>query len=80
MTDRNRNEDQQPNRGQQSSDGSRRESPDMADDRGMGRDRRSFSGDREHDELGSEMEDDLAVEDSENLDEDEFGGSGRSNR
>jgi hypothetical protein len=81
MTDRTRNQNQ-PDRGQQpSQDRSRRESPDMADDRGMTRDRRSFSGDREHDELGSEMEDDLALEDSDDLDMDDgFGGSGQSER
>ena len=44
----------------------------VADDRGVGgdRDRRSFSGDREYDELGSEMEDDLGYEDA----DDELGG------
>jgi hypothetical protein len=29
----------------------------VADDRGLDRERRSFNGDREYDELGSEMED-----------------------
>jgi hypothetical protein len=67
MTDRNRNvHDQEPEE-QQSSNRAPRDSRDMADDRGIARDRRSFSGDREHDELGSEMEDDLAVEDRDDL-------------
>jgi hypothetical protein len=49
-----------------------------ADDRGLtDRDRRGFSGDREHDELGSEMEDTEAIEDTEDVDEDL---GGRSNR
>jgi hypothetical protein len=63
MTDRNRNE---TNRAHQSSTGGQG-SPDRADDRGIDRDRRSFSGDREHDELGSEMEDDRAVEDRDDM-------------
>ena len=54
---------------------------DSADDRGLGRDRdrRSFSGDREHDELGSEIDDNRAVEDNEDVDE-ELGGPDRSER
>ena len=78
MTDRNRHQTQ--NRGQQSSESAHREAPDMADDRGLGRDRRSFSGDREHDELGSEMEDDLAVEDRDDMRMDDgLGGPDREN-
>ena len=79
MTDRNR--DQQQDIEQQSSESTRRETPDTADDRGVDRERRSFSGDREHDELGSEMEDDLAVDDSDEMDMDDgLGGPGRSER
>lgn len=80
MTERNRNES--PNRShQQSSESVRRDSPEMADDRGIDRDRRSFSGDREHDELGSEMEDDLAVEDSDDMNMDDgLGGPDRNDR
>jgi hypothetical protein len=63
MTDRTRRQDQR--HGPQSSDG--RVPSDTADDRGLERDRRSFSGDREHDELGSEMEDERAVEDGDDL-------------
>jgi hypothetical protein len=54
-----------------------------ADDRGMGsaRERRSFSGDREHDELGSEMEDDRATEDSDDMSMDDgLGGPDRHER
>jgi hypothetical protein len=45
----------------------------VADDRGLERERRSFNGDREYDELGSEMED-LGFEAA----DDEYGGPGRS--
>ena len=61
MTDRNRQESQ--NRGQQQSSAL----PEMADDRGIDRERRSFSGDREHDELGSEMEDERVDADSDDM-------------
>lgn len=60
MTDRNRTET--PRREHQSSSGEY-PSPDIANDRA----RRSFSGDREHDELGSEMEDDRASDDSDDM-------------
>ena len=73
MSDRNRHEWQ--DRGQQSS-----QLPEVADDRGLDRDRRSFSGDREHDELGSEMEDNRAVEDSDDMAMDDgLGGPDREN-
>jgi hypothetical protein len=77
MTDRKRHD--VPTRGQQqSSDGHFRESPDSADDRGLNRDRRSFSGDREHDELGSEMEDDFAADASDDMNMDDgLGGPAR---
>jgi hypothetical protein len=64
MTDRNRT---LTDRDQQQSSDPRGDSPEIADDRGLDRHRRSFSGDREHDELGSEMEDDLAVEDRDDM-------------
>jgi len=50
----------------------------VADDRGMSvdRERRSFNGDREHDELGSEMEDHVGFEDG----DDELGPAGETNR
>jgi hypothetical protein len=54
-----------------------------ADDRGPGLERgwRSFSGDREHDELGSEMDDDRLVEDGDDMGMDDgLGGPGRSER
>jgi len=41
---------------------SHRSQAEMANDRGMQYERRSFSGDREHDELGSEMEDGGAID------------------
>ena len=66
MTDRTRHPSQE-NAEPQSSEARHRESPEMADDRGLDRDRRSFSGDREYDELGSEMEDDLAIDDSDDM-------------
>ena len=77
MTDRNRNVN---DRIQQQSSDSRRDSPEMADDRGLDRNRRSFSGDREHDELGSEMEDDLAVEDRDDMSMDDGLGGDRNDR
>jgi hypothetical protein len=80
MTDRNRNRDGEQI-DQNSPEPTRRESPDTADDRGIDRDRRSFSGDRERDNLGSEMEDDLATDESDDSDMDEgTGGPGRSDR
>ena len=49
----------------------------VADDRtGGDRERRSFSGDREHDELGSEVEHQVGFDES----DDELGGSGQSQR
>jgi hypothetical protein len=78
MTDRNHQETQN-RRQQQSSDGRQREAPEMADDRGLTRDRRSFSGDREYDELGSETEDNLAHVDSDDLGMDDgLGGPDRN--
>ena len=78
MTDRNRT---LTDRDQQQSSDPRRESPEMADDRGLDRNHRSFSGDREHDELGSEMEDDLAVEDRDDMSMDDgLGEPGRNDR
>jgi hypothetical protein len=65
MTNRDRNTPAR--REQPSSDRSFDEAPDVADDRGFSRDRRSFGGDREHDELGSEMDDSFAVEDSDDM-------------
>ena len=64
MTDRNRNASAN-RRPQQGADGER-ERPELADDRGV-RDRRSFSGDREQDELGSEMEIDFAADESDDM-------------
>jgi len=79
MTDRNRNEIDRDQ--QQSSTRGHRAPADTADDRGIDRDRRSFSGDREYDELGSEMEDDLPVEDSDDMRMDDgLGGPDRNNR
>lgn len=51
----------------------------MADDRGAGADRarRGFSGEREGDELGREINEEIDLEDS---DEDLGGSGGRSNR
>jgi hypothetical protein len=65
------NRDDQTNdiEGTESSDRAGRDRASVADDRGLDRDRRSFSGDREHDELGSEMEDDLGVDQDEELDD-----------
>jgi hypothetical protein len=75
MTERNRYEQ---SHGQQSSDAQGRDVPEMADDRGRSRDRRSFSGDREYDELGSEMEDDVAREDNDDMSMDDgLGGPDR---
>lgn len=57
---------------------SNRERAAIADDHGLGdRERRSFSGDRESDELGSETEDDAGIDRMD--DDDDFGGS-RSDR
>ena len=64
MTERNRND--APDREHQSSTGGHTP-PEMAHDRGRDRERRSFSGDRDHDELGSEMEDDRADADSDDM-------------
>ena len=84
MTDRNRTQDQrdqqlssqtprddQPSdiEGTESSDRPRRDDASVADDRGVDRDRRSFNGDREHDELGSEMEEDSYDDAESELDE-----------
>ena len=81
MTNRNRDQEQEQDTEQQSFERTQRESPDTADDRGVDVDRRSFSGDREHDELGSEMEGDLALDDSDEMDMDDgLGGPGRSER
>lgn len=59
-------------------DRSQRHRADIADDRGLERERRSFSGEREHDELGSEMEEGGAI-DSDAFD-DELGGPRQSDR
>jgi hypothetical protein len=81
MTDRNRNRDQEQLNDQQGSEQTRREAPETADDRGIDRDRRSFSGDREQDDLGSEMEDDAALDESDDVDTDDGpGGPSRGNR
>jgi hypothetical protein len=81
MTDRNRHRDEEHATEQPRSERTWRDSPDTADDRGVDRDRRSFSGDREYDELGSEMEDDLVVDDRNEMDMDDgFGGPGDSDR
>ena len=54
-----------------------REQPSIASDGGaVHRDRRSFAGDREADELGSEIDDQSSVEDSDDM----YGFGGRSNR
>jgi hypothetical protein len=55
LNDIGRGTDQEPQRDRAS----------VADDRGVDSGRRSFSGDRERDELGSEMEDDLGTDDGE---------------
>ena len=57
---------------------SHRDPAETADDRGLARERRSFSGEREHDELGSEMEDGGEI-DRDTFD-DEPGGSRQSDR
>jgi hypothetical protein len=81
MTDRNRNRDDEQLNDQQHGEQTRREAPETADDRGIDRDRRSFSGDREQDDLGSEMEDDTALDESDDMDMDDgLGGPGRDNR
>jgi hypothetical protein len=83
MIDRNRNPQHPNRRDRQDSDSGRREDENfndiegttssdhssVADDRGMrsDRDRRSFSGDREGDALGSETED-LEFDESDELD------------
>jgi hypothetical protein len=63
--------------GTASTERSRRNRASVADDRGVDRDRRSFSGDREHDELGSEMEGDRGFDRDDELDD---SGSGSSER
>jgi len=81
MTDRNRNRDQEQLNDQQRGEQTRREAPETADDRGIDRDRRGFSGDREQDDLGSEMEDDAALDESDDMElDDGLGGPGRDNR
>ena len=81
MTERKRNLDDPEPDERQSSTNARRDARDMADDRGMVRNRRSFSGDREHDELGSEMEDERAVADRDDLSMDDgLGDPDRSDR
>ena len=81
MTDRNRNRDQEQLNDQQGAEQTRREAPETADDRGIDRDRRSFSGDREQDDLGSEMEDNAALDESDDADMDDVaGGPSRGNR
>ena len=77
----NRGNDQSDHTPGSSSDRSRssRVPHSIADDRGIttDRDRRSFSGDREADELGSEMADESSIEDN---DENVDWSGGRSNR
>jgi hypothetical protein len=58
----------------------RREPSDIAEDRGLGeRGKRGFGGDREADDLGSEMEDETRLDEVEE-DDDVEGGTGRRNR